>query len=320
MSETYYDILSISPDASEEEIKEAFRKIAIKYHPDKNPDDKAEEIFRKAHEAYLILKDHRLREIYDKKNQKQPPKRERFRRGTDLKIKIKAKREDLIQCKKKLIVTERKGFCPDCNGTGSANKKLKKCIYCDGTGLQGFALVMGNIRRCLYCEGAGWKPDGDKCPKCKGTALVTETVRHEIILNPISRHFKINRLGNCCFKGKPGDLFIDIDVKENPLYKTNRLDVSGYIKITPAQAVLGDIIHLTVFNKNIEIKILPGTQHNATIKVKNGGITYKNETGSFYVIVKIKIPLIISKEEKEIYMKIFNIEKEIPCQPKILSA
>ena len=321
MSETYYDILGIAPDASQDEIKKAYRAKAVKYHPDKNPDDrKAEKIFIENTEAYETLKDENKRATYDRDvTLKRPPsKYERFRRGTDLKVSIKVKFEEMIEGKKKIIRTERKGYCPDCGGTGSAEKILEDCKYCNGTGLQGFALVMGNIKKCKKCLGAGSEPKGKKCPRCKGTALVTETIQREITLNPISRIFKINQLGNSCFKGRPGDLYIELNVERNLNYKVKRLNITSYIKISPAQAILGDIIKLSVFGKTIEIKILPGTQNNALIKVEKGGITYKNETGKFIGIIHIITPTVISNDEKELYEKIISIEREIPCQ-KILS-
>lgn len=322
MPKTYYDVLEVSIDASEEDIKSAYRNKAVKYHPDKNPGDKkAEEAFREATEAYEVLKDSEKRKKYNQEIQskKSPPSRyKRFRRGTDLKVKIKARREDLIKGKKRLIITERKGLCPDCNGTGSVEKELETCIYCTGTGLQGFALVMGHIKRCPYCLGAGSKPKGEKCHKCKGSALTLESIKHEITLNPVTRYFKLKNLGNCCFNGKPGDLHVEIGVIENPHYKIDKLDVIGQIKISPAQAILGDELILSIFDKEIKLKIYPGTQNGVTLKVEKGGITYKDKTGNFKAKIKIITPIAISKEEKEFYEKILTIEKEIIC-PKILS-
>jgi len=321
MSSTYYDILGLAPDASEEAIKTAYRKKAVRYHPDKNPGDKeAEEVFREASKAYETLTDPKKRAIYDESTNFQKPysKYEKYRKGTDLKVNIKVKIEDMILEKKRVIKTERRGFCPDCEGTGSSEKKLDKCIFCGGTGLQGFALVMGTIKKCTYCLGAGSKPIGKKCNRCKGTAIIPETIQCEIILNPISRVFKLEKLGNCCFKGTPGDLYVELNVERNLYYKIKRLDISTYIKISPAQAILGDTVTLSFFNRKINIKILPGTQNNALIKVDEGGITYRNKTGKFIGIVHIITPTIISDEEKELYEKIFNIEREMPC-PKILS-
>lgn len=320
MAETYYKTLNITSTASENEIKKAYRKIAVRHHPDKNPGNKeSEEIFRKATEAYEVLKDERKREIYDQTKSTTPSRYERFRKGSDLIVNLKVGIKDLIEGKKRLIITKRKGMCPTCSGTGSKNKKLTKCIYCNGTGVQGLALAMGNIKKCLYCQGAGSKPEGEKCTVCNGTALVTENIKHEVALNPISRTFVIKNKGNCCFKGKPGDLYIELSVKEDPNYKVRKLDIIGRIKISPVQAILGDTIKLTVFDKEVDVKIFPGTQNNANIKVKNAGVSYKGCTGYLRLNVQIAIPTVISDEEKVLYEKILNIEREMPCQ-KILSA
>lgn len=310
---TYYDILEISSDSSESEIKRAYRKLSIKYHPDKNPDKTSKEKFQEIKEAYETLKDPDLKEKYDK-TLFPKAKKKKIKKGNDLKITINVTLEDLIQERKRHIVTQRKGLCPACNGTGSVLKKIKKCRFCNGTGLQGFALVMGNYKDCTHCLGAGNLPDGDKCLKCKGSGLYRETIRHEIKLNPMSDYFVLKDKGNFCYCGKAGDLIIELNIKKDPNYHINGRNISGNIKISPAQAVLGDTLNLNVFSKRTKIDIPAGIQNKQVIEMENGGITYKNKTGKFIGTIIIDIPQIVSNEEKKLYQKILNLERKNVCR------
>ncbi len=316
MNKNYYKILNIPEDATDIEIKVAYRKLAIKYHPDKNPDDKiAEEKFREATDAYEVLKDENKRKKYDN----QFVKKRSFKQGSNLKVSINVTRMDLIQSINKLIVIKRKGPCKDCSGTGSAERLLKKCVYCNGTGLQGLSLILGSKKKCTYCKGMGRIPEGDQCKICNGTALQPEIIQHTITLNPLLEIIRIPKLGNCIPGGSPGDLIVSLIIKEDPRYYVNGLDIIGKITISPIQAILGDSFNLKVFKKTVNIKIPPGTQYGQKIEFKNKGITYKKEVGDFKAIIKIKIPSIISEKEKLLYHKLYQLEKEAPCQVRVLS-
>jgi len=301
----YYDILGISEYASDGEVKKAYRKIAIESHPDKNPGNKKAEVFREATEAYETLKDKVKRARYDRKAPFKK-KRKSARRGTDLRIKLNLNREDLVYQKKQLILIKRRGLCPQCNGTGSTLRKLKECRFCSGTGLQGFALVMGNKKRCTHCDGAGSYPEGEKCSKCKGMALVTETIHHEIKLNPLSEHFTLKDLGNCSFCGETGDLIVELYIKENPNYLVRGLNITKKIQISPAQAILGNTLDLDVFKKKLKIKIPSGIQNKHIIEIEKGGITYKGRTGFFRAEINVIIPAVITEKEKNLYREILN--------------
>jgi len=313
MSKTYYDILEISLDSSGAEIKRAYRKLSIKYHPDKNPDKNSKEKFQEIKEAYETLKDPDLKEKYDKTILPKT-KRKKIKKGSDLKITINVTQEDLILERRKRIMTQRKGLCTQCNGTGSFLKKTKKCKFCNGTGLQGLALVMGNRKNCKHCGGSGNLPEGSFCSVCNGSGLYKETIYHEIILNPMSDYYILKGLGNFCYCGKAGDLIVGLNIIKNSSYEIKGRNISGDIKISPAQAILGDKLNLNVFNRQIKIDIPSGTQNKQIFEIENGGITYKNKTGKFIGKIIIHIPEIISDEEKKLYQKILSIERKNLCR------
>jgi len=322
MSENYYDTLGVLKDASDEDIKSAYRKIAKVYHPDKKPDNKvAEEIFREATRAYETLKDPVKRKKHDSKFSWALPrsKRKFDRTGTDLRVNIKVSRIDLINCAEIIISVQRIGKCNSCEGTGSVDRITENCKYCNGTGLEGFSLALGQRKKCNYCKGLGSSPGGEKCKTCKGAALLPEIFRKNITLNPfMSESIVLLNSGNYCYGGNPGNLIVNLNVIENPLYDVKNLEVSGTIKISPAQAVLGDTLRKTVFNKNLIIEIPAGTSNGQVINIEGGGISHKDKSGNFKATVKINIPTIITKEEKEIYLKLLRIEKEAPW-PKTLN-
>jgi len=304
---TDWEILGVSADASKDEIKKAYRHIAHKFHPDKNKDPKASEMFSIATKAYdnlLILKDN------ISKSQKTS---KIHRRGKDIRVSITVPIEDIIKCSKKNIITNRKGPCLKCNGTGSKEKKTKICPYCNGKGLQGIHLVMGQKKPCLFCNGAGIIPQGEKCKDCSGTGLIIEKIHKVITLNPFSDIIQIHGLGNHCINGLPGNLIIEVYTKKHPFYDIHGLDIIGSLSISPARSIIGGTVSIDVFDKKEAIYILPGTQNGSRIEKPNAGIKFENRQGWLKLTVIILIPTIITAKEKEYYERILKIEGESAC-------
>ena len=309
----YYDLLGIQSDASIEEIKRAYRKLASKTHPDKDKKPDADVRFRSLQEAYETLKDEAKRKQYNNQIGQPVPIR-----GKDLKVSIEVNIEEVIKGVKKTISLTRKTLCPLCNGTGSTNKTRKKCNCCGGKGLRGYDLLLGKRKKCPICAGTGSIPDGNECPDCKGKALILETFKHTIKLRPLTETYIIPNLGHYSIGLKnPGDLNIDLIIYQNPAYSVHGLNVFGKINISPAQAIIGDIIPIIIFGRKIQVKIPPGIQNNSTIHKESGGICFEGKTGSLRLKVNIVFPIALSNEEKELYQKILDIERNETC-PKIL--
>jgi molecular chaperone DnaJ len=310
MAETYYEILGISEDSSQEDIKKAYRKLAIKYHPDKNHDPNTEN-FNKITKAYDVLSDEEKKKECDKKTEVKQAPYKKARVGQDLRVTIQIKTVDIAQGSKKAVVIKRKEPCPQCDGTGSALKKIKKCVFCNGTGFQGLSLILGQKKKCSYCGGISWLPEGEKCPGCKGVSQIQKVVRHEIKLNPFSNQITIPEAGNFPLgKGKPGSLIIDLEIEEDPKYRIKGLNILGTVDISPAQAVLGDDIELKVFDKIVCLHVPSGTKVQDIIEQEKCGITYEDKTGVFKATINIAIPTIVSAKEKSLYQELLNIEKE----------
>jgi DnaJ-class molecular chaperone with C-terminal Zn finger domain len=304
------EILGVSANASKKEIQRAFRLLAVKFHPDKNKDPSAEQKFREIKKAYETLKNEPKESFQPSEEQ---PK-------SDLRVSIKVKIQDLVSCKKKNLKIKRMVACPACAGTGSMQKKTTKCVYCNGTGLEGYSLVLGKKRTCKYCQGSRVLPLEDLCTRCKGSGLVEEVLTYLIQLNPYSENYNIPELGNFDRAVKKhGNLIIGVQVESDIRFKIKGLNVYGDLHISPALATLGGDYVINVFGKTVTVKIPAGTRHGQVLENINGGIGYEHRTGFFKGTVNIVIPVALSKEEEKLYQKLLDIERKDDPWPTVLS-
>ena len=308
----YYGILEISQDANMQEIKKAYRKLAIKYHPDKLGKSYSSK-FMEISEAYKALSDPEKRKKYDntiKPNEK--PKTYKYRSGTDIRIYIKADTNEIAHGKTRQVITTRKGLCKNCSGTGSAKSILKICKSCGGSGLSGYHLLKGSIKPCTSCGGRGKIPEGAKCSNCSGTGLIRETFKTKINFIPqhlLSKCVVIEGAGNRCPGAPSGDLIVNLEVAYDKDFKMSGLDVEKIIEITPAQAIIGDTISVIVFGKSQKVEIPPFTQSGHVVQNDGGGMSNQNNKGDLIVRFKIRTPQDISEEERILYKRILTLEK-----------
>lgn len=313
---THYDVLGIKPDCSQEEIKKAYRKLSIKYHPDKC--GKMTEEYRSISEAYDVLKNPLDRAKYDKSIAPPPAERKKttfsLKRGSDLRVSIKVKLADIVKGTARNIVTTRKGLCPSCNGIGSASGKSKQCPLCKGSGGGSFSVV--GKKRCGLCNGSGRIVDGPKCGNCSGEGLVSERIRQEIRLHSKNMdRVVVPNAGNYSPSGgPPGDLVVDIIVEPDPDYSIKGLNLYRELSVSPAQATIGDMIELDVLGKKTMLKIPPGTQNWHLLEKHGEGLKYGGAEGDLQIRVKLVVPEIVTEEQTELYEKILSTEKGSSCQ------
>ena len=311
----YYEVLGITRDASDDDIKKAFRKLVKIHHPDKDNSSGASQKIKEIYEAYSVLKN--KREEYNKRFETES---ENVKKGPDLTVVINAKAVELVKCVSKHIIIKRQGLCSDCGGTGALSRRVKKCIYCGGTGYQGLSVILRQKKKCLFCSGNTVAPDGPVCVKCGGKGLVEEILREKIELNPLSFTIILPGKGHYSLGSKiPGNCVIDVITEQHPNYFIRGLNIESQVTISPVQAIIGDSIDLTFFDRKVELKVPSGIKDGQYIFKKNAGLTLGHRMGYLKIRVNVIIPQIITEREKELYQEILLMEKEITPWPKTIA-
>ena len=330
----YYEILQVTKTATKSEIKKAYRKLAMKYHPDRNPDDKeAEEMFKKINEAYEVLSNDEKRAIYDqygkagldghmgssggfsgyedifedffgfggRKAQKQTPY------NLDILVEVTLEFKEAVFGVKKEIDIEYYSICKTCNGSGA--KKSHTCPTCQGQGQvfirQGF---MSIGQTCPTCSGSGIIID-EKCDECDGKGYKVNKDKVEIDLPAgvdNGMRMRIPNKGNEYFDGSRGDLYIQINVKEDKVFKRRDDDIFVEVPIFFTSAILGDKVKIPTLTGEKELEIKPHTKDNKKFIFKGEGIAnvHTGRKGNLIAILHIVYPEKLTEDQKELLEKL----------------
>jgi DnaJ family protein A protein 2 len=290
----YYEILGVSKDASQDELKKAHRKLALKHHPDKGGEP---EKFKEINEAYDTLKDPEKRKIYDEYGEEaikegmgsggggggmsdifdlftggggRGGRSQKERKSDDVNHKLTCTLEDLYNGTTKKLSLSRNLQCEACNGNGTKSGKKYECTTCRGTGVQvhirplGPGMVQQIQARCSTCNGTGSStPQSDMCGNCKGKCLVSEKKTFEVhVEQGMKASSKITLRGEagCSEPGlAPGDVILVIATKEHATFKRVNIDLIFQKKISLVDALCGvqfNIKHLD--GRILAVKTEPG--------------------------------------------------------------
>ena len=340
----YYQVLDVARTASEADIKKAYRRLAMKYHPDRNPDDaEATEKFKEVKEAYEALSDAQKRAIYDQHGHAGldgaragggagfDPRdafgdifgdvfgdifgvgrrgRSQVFRGADLRYELELTLEQAVFGGTVNIDFATLVECGECSGSGSAKgAKPATCDTCRGAGQvrmqQGFFTVQ---QTCPRCNGRG-QVISDPCGGCRGQGRVRKNKTLSVKVPPgvdtadrirLSGEGEAGRNG-----GPPGDLYVEVRVKDHPIFERDGAHLSCEVPVSIATATLGGSIDVPTLGGNATIKIPAETQSGRVFRLREKGIhpVRGGPVGDLFCRIVVETPVNLSREQKELLRK-----------------
>jgi molecular chaperone DnaJ len=327
----YYEILGVSQHAQDDEIKRAYRKLAVELHPDKNPDDPhAEERFKQASQAYSVLSDGERRKRYDRMGHAafvgdgsasheavdfdafgdligglfgDMFRGRRGRKPKDLKYELHVSFEEAARgCEKSIEVT-RNFTCATCAGTGSEPGHTPPvCPACRGKGEVRYQRgLLPATRICNACKGSG-KQITHPCPSCQGEGVAPKTERLTVTL-PAGVEDKsvrsVRGAGEHTLGGQ-GDLHVYVHVDAHPLFTRQGADVLCSVPVTYPQAALGDQLEVPTLEGIVKMRLPAGTESGKVFRLRGKGIAVFGGVGKGdqLVSVIVEIPKKLSDRER----------------------
>lgn len=344
LNEDLYQVLGVSKDATETEIQRAYRKLALKYHPDRNPDDPSTaEKFKKASDAYEILRDPEKRKAYDSGGMEsvhgtgfhgfadneeiysqfgdifsqffggraRGPHRGPSR-GSDLHFVLPVDFRTSVLGGKTTITVPIPVSCEQCRGTGALGQPTDQpCRVCRGSGQvmrqtadQGGYFTVASP--CSACSGTG-QSGATPCPNCRGEGRVTQD-KNIVVTIPAGiesgRVLRLKGQGQAGVRGgSPGDLLIEINVKPDPIFKRDGDNIRSDVRVPLIKALLGGKVDVATVRGTITMTIPPGTSSDTTMRMRGQGVVHGGKKGDHLVRIVVDIPKKSFTEDEQADLK-----------------
>lgn len=324
----YYEVLGVKKNASSDEIKKAFRALALKYHPDRNAGNAdAERHFREVAEAWDVLGDAEKRARYDRlgplyTDSGRPPSPDQvnemlreafgglFRRrrgdgpGEDLTYTIPIPLEEAATGVERTLVIQRQVRCTRCDGTGDHPENRKPCATCGGSGKSAGRRLFRS--ECAACDGKGYVPSAP-CDRCRGEKRVPleETLRVKVPAGVATgSKLRLRQKGNDAAApyggahGPTGDLYVLIQVEEHPLFRRRGPDLLCEVPVALTDLALGADLVVPTLDGTTVIRIPPGTPSGRSFRLPGRGLPGESGRGDLHVKVDIEIPTELNAEAR----------------------
>ncbi|MBO9880322.1 molecular chaperone DnaJ [Xanthomonas sp. D-109] len=335
----YYEVLGVARTASDDELKKAYRRCAMKYHPDRNPGDHAAEAaFKECKEAYEVLSDGNRRRMYDAHGHAAfehgmggmgggpggPDMGDIFgdifgnifggaggggrapRRGADIGYVLELDLEEAVAGIERRIEIPTLSECEHCHGSGSADGKVETCGTCHGRGQVRIQRgIFAMQQTCPHCAGRGQIVQ-NPCGECHGAGRVEETkVLSVKIPAGVDNGDRIRLLG----EGEagpagtpPGDLYVEVRVREHPIFQRDGDDLHCEVPIRISQAALGDTVRVATLGGEAEIRIPAETQTGKLFRLRGKGVrsVRSRSEGDLYCRVVVETPINLTADQRKL--------------------
>jgi molecular chaperone DnaJ len=335
----YYEVLGVARNAGDEELKKAYRRSAMKHHPDRNPGDKsAEAAFKECKEAYEVLSDGGKRRMYDQHghaafehgmggNNAGPGPgfhdvgdifgdifgnifggggRQAPRRGADVGYVMELDLEDAVAGIEKRIDIPSMTPCAPCRGSGSADAKVETCSTCQGHGQVRMQRGMFQMQHaCPHCGGTG-KTIANPCKSCDGAGRIEEDKTLAVKIPAGVDNGDRIRLageGEAGPVGTPaGDLYVEVRVRPHEIFERDGDDLHCDVPIRISQAALGDITRVPTLGGEVELRIPAETQTGRVFRLRDKGVksVRSRAPGDLYCKVVVETPVNLTSEQRQL--------------------
>ena len=339
----YYEVLGVARDAGADDLKKAYRRCAMKYHPDRNPGDHAAEAsFKECKEAYEVLADANRRRMYDQHGHAafehgmggagagagyadmgdifgdifgnifgggagggRGP-----RRGADIGYVMELSLEEAVRGIEKQVEIPTLDECETCDGSGSADGKLDTCQTCNGRGQVRFQRGIFSMQQgCPHCGGRG-QTITNPCGDCRGQGRIEEVKTLSVKIPAGVDNGDRIRLAGEGEAGPggtpPGDLYVDIRVREHEIFQRDGDDLHCDVPIRLGQAALGDTIRVPTLGGDLELRIPAETQTGKVFRLRDKGVqsVRSRRPGDLYCKVVVETPVNLTGEQRELLAKL----------------